>query len=189
MLRRVALVRSDVSEARITSIIRATTIGELGAMLALTNNRSMLRRNTMSVLTRATRRNDPEEDLPYAIQVQGLRCCPYLLFILLCGPNQSMAGTVTLLHTAALSTKHRNIRAWEYRTITSLRGLDGSRVTKLMRQQGISVTNTADGTAAEAVFASLVAVQHLLTLLGRAAAQPVSRRLPAAAARVRDRVK
>jgi hypothetical protein len=45
MLRRVALVRTDVSEERITSIIRVTRIGKLGKMLAVTGNR-----NTRSVL-------------------------------------------------------------------------------------------------------------------------------------------
>jgi demethoxyubiquinone hydroxylase (CLK1/Coq7/Cat5 family) len=45
MLRRVALVRADVSEELSASIIRVTRIGELGK-LAVTSNRSMLRRNT-----------------------------------------------------------------------------------------------------------------------------------------------
>jgi hypothetical protein len=39
MLRRVALVRSDDSEESIASVIRVTRIGELGTMLAVTNNR------------------------------------------------------------------------------------------------------------------------------------------------------
>jgi hypothetical protein len=43
----VALVGADVSEACIASIIRATKLGELGTMLALTSNRIMLRRNTI----------------------------------------------------------------------------------------------------------------------------------------------
>jgi hypothetical protein len=47
MLRRVALVRTDVSEERIPSIFRATKFGELGTTLALTSNRSTLRRNTV----------------------------------------------------------------------------------------------------------------------------------------------
>jgi hypothetical protein len=41
MLRHVALVRTDVSEEYITSIIRVTRLGELG-MIAVTSNRSML---------------------------------------------------------------------------------------------------------------------------------------------------
>jgi hypothetical protein len=49
MLRSVALVRTDVSEECITSIIRVTGIGELGKMLAVTSKRSTLRRNAMSV--------------------------------------------------------------------------------------------------------------------------------------------
>jgi hypothetical protein len=48
MLRRVALVRTDVSEEPSASIIRATKIGELGASLAVTSNRRTLRRNTKS---------------------------------------------------------------------------------------------------------------------------------------------
>jgi hypothetical protein len=48
MLRRVTLVRTDVSEERSASITRVTRIGDLGTTLALTNNRRTLRRNTMS---------------------------------------------------------------------------------------------------------------------------------------------
>jgi hypothetical protein len=39
MLRRVALVRNDVSEELSASFIRATRIGELGTTLAVTSNR------------------------------------------------------------------------------------------------------------------------------------------------------
>jgi hypothetical protein len=46
MLRRVALVRTDVSE-ELGSSIRATRIGELGTTLAVTSNRRTLRRNIM----------------------------------------------------------------------------------------------------------------------------------------------
>jgi hypothetical protein len=45
MLHHVALVRTDVSEERSASIIRVTTIGELGT-LAVTSNRCMQQRNT-----------------------------------------------------------------------------------------------------------------------------------------------
>jgi hypothetical protein len=49
MLRRVALVRTDVSEELSTSFIRVTEIGELGTTLAVTSNRHTLRRNTKCV--------------------------------------------------------------------------------------------------------------------------------------------
>jgi hypothetical protein len=78
MLRRVAPVRTDVSEELSASIINVTRIGELGTTLAVTSNRRMLRRNTKLpclvtmmiealrssetlVLTGATRRNVPED--------------------------------------------------------------------------------------------------------------------------------
>jgi hypothetical protein len=48
MLRRVALVRTDVSDELISSFIRVTRIGELGRTLAVTSNRRTLRRNTKS---------------------------------------------------------------------------------------------------------------------------------------------
>jgi hypothetical protein len=43
MLRRVALVRTEVSEEIRASFIRVTRIGELGKMLAVTSNRRPLR--------------------------------------------------------------------------------------------------------------------------------------------------
>jgi hypothetical protein len=45
MLRRVALVRTDVSEKLSASFIRETRIGGVGTMLELTNNGRNLRRN------------------------------------------------------------------------------------------------------------------------------------------------
>jgi hypothetical protein len=46
MLRRVVLVRTDVSEEPSASFITVTRIGELGTTLAVTSNRRTLRRNT-----------------------------------------------------------------------------------------------------------------------------------------------
>jgi hypothetical protein len=46
MLRRVPLVRADVSEEISASFIRVTRIGERGTTLAVTINRRTLRRNT-----------------------------------------------------------------------------------------------------------------------------------------------
>jgi hypothetical protein len=47
MWHRVGLVRTDVSEEFIVSIIRVTRIGELGTTLAVTSNRNTLRRNNV----------------------------------------------------------------------------------------------------------------------------------------------
>jgi hypothetical protein len=46
-LRRVARVRTDVSEELSASIIRVTRIGEIGTALAVTSNRWTLGRNTI----------------------------------------------------------------------------------------------------------------------------------------------
>jgi hypothetical protein len=46
MLRRVAVVRTDVSEELSASFIRVTRIGELETTLAASSNRRTLRRNT-----------------------------------------------------------------------------------------------------------------------------------------------
>jgi hypothetical protein len=62
MLRRVALVRTDISEALSASIIRVTRIGEIGTTLAVT-----------SVLTRATRRNIPEDAILHSHRRENLK--------------------------------------------------------------------------------------------------------------------
>jgi hypothetical protein len=81
LLRCVAFVRTDVSEEPGASFIRVTKIGELGTTQAATSNRRTLRRNTKeapgssetSVLTRATRRNNPEHTILHSHRRENLK--------------------------------------------------------------------------------------------------------------------
>jgi hypothetical protein len=54
MLRRVALVKTDVSEELSASFIRVTRIGELGTTLAVTRNRLLVMANVPSPLILVT---------------------------------------------------------------------------------------------------------------------------------------
>jgi hypothetical protein len=68
MLHRVALVKTYASEEYFASITRVTRTGELGTTLAIISNRSSLMMEAISssetsVLTRATLRNIPGDDI------------------------------------------------------------------------------------------------------------------------------
>jgi hypothetical protein len=63
MLRRVGLVRTEVTEKHSASFIRMTRIGELGTTLAVSSNRRTLR---------ATRRNIPEDSILHSHRCENL---------------------------------------------------------------------------------------------------------------------
>jgi hypothetical protein len=82
MSRRVALVRTDVSEELSASFIRVTRIGELGTWAILvTLMMEALSSSETSVLTRATRRNIPEDAIRHVLRMYTTRSRHNLIWI------------------------------------------------------------------------------------------------------------
>jgi hypothetical protein len=77
MLRRAALVRTDVSEEINASFIRVTRIGEQGTTLAVNSNQHLMIESTnfseTLVLTRATQRNIPEDTILHSHCLENLK--------------------------------------------------------------------------------------------------------------------
>jgi hypothetical protein len=83
MLRRVAFVRTDVSEELSPSFIKVTRIGELGTTLAVTSNRRHYVPPKRRCLHRATRRNIPEDIILHSHRREDLKSyiVPPMMFL------------------------------------------------------------------------------------------------------------
>jgi hypothetical protein len=84
MLRRVVLVRTDVSKERSTYINRMTRICEVGTTLALNSNRHTLRRNTATrpnILKDGILHGRRRENLKSYINIDCLSFCSRAMYV------------------------------------------------------------------------------------------------------------
>jgi hypothetical protein len=119
MLRRVALVRTDVSEERSASFIRVTRIGELGTTPALTSNRrNRPRRNTLQVYIGIDTTFTSSTDVSFPSRVQLFSCFIQLYATLIvtivlnlilenggCGVHSSDSGRGSVVRCCEHGTK------------------------------------------------------------------------------------
>jgi hypothetical protein len=96
LLRRVALVRTDVSEEPGASFIRVTKIGELETTQAATNNRRTLRRNT-TWKPQILHRKIPVIMFALSYRINGLVCDTDAVTSQLCGVTPSHSSNITSL--------------------------------------------------------------------------------------------
>jgi hypothetical protein len=111
MLRRVALVRTDVSEELSASIIRVTRIGEVGTTLVVTSNRHTLRRNNIA-----------EDDILHSDRSENLtsyKTGKFVLYLHLEDGGRILFRNAVPIHQTAL---YQEAHYWTVLTLCSFAG-------------------------------------------------------------------
>jgi hypothetical protein len=131
MLRRVALVRTDVSEEGSASIITVKRIGELGITLAVTSNRSTLHYSFLRSVRRllVTANVVPSSPIVVILMMDALRSSETSVLTRVTRRNIQEDGILQLISVSILQTYSQNNNA-EYWNMLACRFWSSVRLKK-----------------------------------------------------------